>query len=53
MSMGLPRQEDWSGLPITSPGELPDPGTEPTSPVSPELQVDTFITEPPGKPKWD
>ena len=25
--MGLPRQEYWSGLPIPSPGELPDPET--------------------------
>ena len=25
-SMGLPRQEYWSGLPFPSPGDLPDPG---------------------------
>jgi len=24
--MGFPRQEDWSGLPFTSPGDLSDPG---------------------------
>ena len=26
LSMGFPRQEDWSGLPFPSPGDLPDPG---------------------------
>ena len=31
LSMGFPRQEDWSGLPFLSPGDLPDPGTEPGS----------------------
>ena len=29
--MGFPRQEYWSGLPFPSPGDLPDPGTEPIS----------------------
>ena len=28
LSMGFPRQEDWSGLPLHSPGDLPDPGIE-------------------------
>ena len=32
-SMGYPRQEFWSGLPFPSPGDLPDSGTEPTSPA--------------------
>ena len=27
-SMGFSRQEDWSGLPLPSPGDLPDPGIE-------------------------
>ena len=31
MSMGLPRQEHWSGLPFPSPGDLPNPGIKPTS----------------------
>ena len=31
-SMGFSRQESWSGLPFPSPGKLPDPGIEPTSP---------------------
>ena len=29
--MGLSRQEYWSGLPCPPPGDLPDPGIEPTS----------------------
>ena len=41
LSMGFCRQEYWSGLPFLSLGDLPDPGIEPTSPVSPALQVDT------------
>ena len=32
LSMGLPRQEYWSGLPFPSPEDLPDPGIEPTPP---------------------
>ena len=30
--MGFPRQECWSGLPFSSPGDCPDPGLEPPSP---------------------
>jgi hypothetical protein len=37
LSMGLPRQEYWSGLPFSLPGHLPDPRIKPTSPVSPTL----------------
>ena len=33
LSMGFPRQEYWSGLPFSSPGDLPNPGIEPLSPV--------------------
>ena len=32
-SMGFSRQENWSGLPFPSPGDLPDPGIEPGSPA--------------------
>ena len=46
LSMGFPRQEYWSRLPLPSPGALPDPGTEP---MSPALQADSFTTEPVGK----
>ena len=35
--MRFPRQEYWNELPFPSPGDLPDPGVEPTSPVSPAL----------------
>ena len=45
--MGFPRLEYWSGLPFTSPGDLPNPGTEPKSPA---LVGRFFTTEPPGKP---
>ena len=49
LSMGFSRQEYWSGLPFPPPGDLPDPGIEPVSPVSPELQADSLPTEPSGK----
>ena len=49
LSMGFPRQEYWSGLPFLPPGDLPDPGIEPESSVSPAL-VGFFTTEPLGKP---
>ena len=32
LSMGFSRQGYWSGLPFSSPGKLPDPGTEPGLP---------------------
>ena len=41
-------QASWSGLPFTSPGDLPDPGVEP---VSPTLAGGFFTTEPAGKPQ--
>ena len=47
LSMGFSRQEYWSGLPFPSPGDLPNPGTEPRSPA---LQADALPSEPPGKP---
>ena len=31
--MGFSRQEYWSGLPVPSPGDLPDPEIEPASPA--------------------
>ena len=46
-SMGFSRQEYWSGLPFLSPGDLPNPGIEPGSPV---FQADALTSEPPGKP---
>ena len=49
-SMGFPRQDYWSGLPFPTPGDLPNPGMEPMSPVSPALACEFLTTEPPGKP---
>ena len=45
LSMGFSRQEYWSGLPLPSPGDLPDPGIEPGSPAS---EADALTSEPPG-----
>ena len=50
-SMGFSRQEYWSGLLLPPPGDLPDSGIEPTSPVSPALAGRFFTAEPPGKPE--
>ena len=44
------RQEYWSGLPSSPPGDLPDPGIKPTSPVSPALVGRFLSTEPLEKP---
>ena len=37
LSMVFSRQEYWSGLPSSTPGDLPKTGTEPTSLMSPAL----------------
>ena len=42
LSMGFPRQEYWSGLPYSPPGDLPDPGIEPANPATPALQADSL-----------
>ena len=44
--MGFSRQEYWSGLPFPLPGDLPDPGIEPESPVFPALQEDSLPLSP-------
>ena len=44
LSVGFSRQEYWSGLPRPPPGDLPNPGIEPTSLVSPALAGGFFIT---------
>ena len=49
LCVGFSRQEYWSGLPFPPPGDLPDPGTEPTSPASPALAGGVFTAEQPGK----
>ena len=46
LSRGFSRKEYWRGVPFSSPGDLPKPTMEPTSPA---LQA-ILYTEPPGKP---
>ena len=46
LSVRFSRQEYWSGVPHSTPGDLPDPGIEPGSPA---LQADALLSEPPGK----
>ena len=48
LSMKCSRQEYWSGLPVPSPGDLPNLGIKARSPT---LQVDYLLTESPGKSK--
>ena len=48
LSVEFSRQEYWSGLPFSSPGDLPNPGIKPRSPA---LQVDSLLSEPQGKTK--
>ena len=50
LSLGLPRQEYWSGLPFPTPRDLPDPGLKPASLASPALLGRFFPAEPPEKP---
>ena len=45
LSMGISRQEYWSGLPFPSLEYLPDPGIEPAYPA---LAGRFFATQPPG-----
>ena len=51
LSMGFFRKEYWSGLPFLPQGDLPDPGIELVSLVSPGLAGGFFAPEPPGKPQ--
>ena len=44
LSMGFSRQEYWNGLPCPPPGDLPDPGIEPTSSMPPALAGRFFAT---------
>ena len=50
LSTAFPRHGYWNGLPFPSPRNIPDPGIEPESPVSPALQEDSLPAEPLGKP---
>ena len=49
LSMGFSKQEYWSGLPFPPPGDLPDPGIEPSSLEPPALADRFFTTVPAGK----
>ena len=44
LSTGLSRQENWSGLSCSTPGNLPYPGIERTSLMSPALAGRFFTT---------
>ena len=44
LPMEFSRQEHWSGMPVHSPGDLPNPGIEPTSLASPVLAGRFFTT---------
>ena len=50
LSKEFSRQEYWSGLPFPSPGNLPNPGIELISPMSPVLAGRFITPEPPGNP---
>ena len=47
-SMGFSRQEHWSGLPCSPPGDLPNPDIKPKFPT---LRADSLLSEPPRKSK--
>ena len=44
LSMGFSRQEYWSGLPFSPPGDRPNPGIKPMSLLSPALAGGFFTT---------
>ena len=48
--MRFSRQEYCSGLPFPPPGDLPDPGIEPKSPVSLALQENSLLLSHQGSP---
>ena len=65
LSLGFFRQEYWSGLPFSTPGDLPNPGIKPMSPAlqptCPAWQVDSLPLRHPEslldvqnqvKPRW-
>ena len=52
LSVGFSRHEYWSGLPCPPPGDLPDSGMEPKSPVCPALQTDALPLSSQGSPQF-
>ena len=53
LSMEFSRQESLSGLPCSTPGDLPDPGITPASLASPVLVGRFFPTEQPESPRCE
>ena len=51
LSMEFSRQEYWSGLPCSSPEDLPHPGTEPALPTTHALQTDSLPLRHQGSPQ--
>ena len=47
LSMGVTRQEYWSGLPCPTSGDLPDPEIQHKTLMSPALEGGFFTTRPP------
>ena len=50
--MGFLRQEYWGGLPCPPPGDLPKPGIEPMSLMSPALAGKFFTTSATQEAQW-
>ena len=46
----LQARKYWSGLPWPSPGDLPNPGIEPTSPAALALQANSLLLSHQGRP---
>ena len=44
LALGFSRQEYWSGLPCPPPGDLPDSGIKPISPMPPALAGRISVT---------
>ena len=53
LSMGFSRQEYWSGLPLPTLGDLPEPGIKPVSLKFPALAGRFLPAAPPGKQRRD
>ena len=52
LSMGISRQEHWSGSPRPPPGDFPHPGVKPASLVSPVLACGFFTSSSTCGPIW-
>ena len=52
LSLGFSRQQYWNRLPWPPPGDLPNPGIESWSLMSPALQVDSLLLSHHGSPHY-